>query len=218
MFSGEVFCLFLCILAGKNGWGPGNVLFLFLKHYFTTYLYIMYGLIDTYHYHFGVSEMGWELWIRIFASLVFLSWLTVHLGFHVLVALIIGISYSEAAAWKGRKKVFFQVTVLRIPGIAVRFYKDGAFHRCFNDGSRLEWFMFAWSGPVERPWTDRVVGWLGGYGPALDELDSWFSSWSPAGFALAAFPVFIWRYRTNCIIPFIWQSVSFNNGRWYGPS
>lgn len=33
----------------------------------------MYGLIDTYHYHFGVSEMGWELWIRIFASLVFLS-------------------------------------------------------------------------------------------------------------------------------------------------
>ena len=148
----------------------------------------------------------------------FLSWLTVHLGFHVLVALTIGISYSEAAAWKGRKKVFFQVTVLRIPGIAVRFYKDGAFHRCFNDGSRLEWFMFAWSGPVERPWTDRVVGWLGGYGPALDELDSWFSSWSPAGFALAAFPVFIWRYRTNCIIPFIWQSVSFNNGRWYGPS
>lgn len=32
--------------------------FLFLKHYFTTYLYIMYGLIDTYHHHFGVSEIG----------------------------------------------------------------------------------------------------------------------------------------------------------------
>ena len=33
----------------------------------------MYGLIDTYHHHFGVSEMGWESWIRIFASLLFLS-------------------------------------------------------------------------------------------------------------------------------------------------
>ena len=32
--------------------------------------------------------------------------------------------------------------------------------------------MFAWSGPVERPWTDGVVGWLGGYGPALDVPDS----------------------------------------------
>lgn len=47
--------------------------FRFLKHYFTTYLYIMYGLIDTYHRHFGVSEMGWESWIRILASLLFLS-------------------------------------------------------------------------------------------------------------------------------------------------